>query len=102
METIGEMPKRDQFALEITDGRNPGAWALRISELFRVGDEERVAAALDTLHLRGVFRWGDGSWREMLPNLEGRWSERVYPPASGAAAEPGVRTPGASGRGTAR
>ena len=99
METIEGGPKRDQFALEITDGRNPGAWGLRITDLFRVGDEKRVADALETLHLRGMFHWGDGSKQEMLPNLEGRWSERVYPPASGAAAEPGVRTPGASGRG---
>lgn len=71
------------FTLEIIDGRNPSdEHVLVVSEPFDPLTEEDVAHALDTLHLRGVLRYPDGSFREFLPYLPSRFPERVYPPAS--------------------
>lgn len=71
------------FTLTICDGRNPSdEHALVVSEPFAPGTEDDVANALDTLHLRGVLRYPDGSFREFLPFLPSRFPERVYPPAS--------------------
>lgn len=70
------------FTLEIIDGRNPGENVLPVSEPFAPGTEDDVAHALDTLHLRAVLRYPDGSFREFLPYLPSRFPERVYPPAS--------------------
>ena len=71
------------FTLEIIDGRNPGENVLVVSEPFDPLTEEDVAHALDTLHLRAMLRYPDGSFREFLPYLPSRFPERVYPPASG-------------------
>lgn len=70
------------FTLEIIDGRNPGENVLPVSEPFDPLTEDDVAHALDTLHLRAVLRYPDGSFREFLPYLPSRFPERVYPPAS--------------------
>ena len=71
------------FTLTICDGRNPSdEHVLVVSEPFDPLTEEDVAHALDTLHLRAVLRYPDGSFREFLPFLPSRFPERVYPPAS--------------------
>jgi hypothetical protein len=76
----------DQFALEVSDGRDGAAFpaaSLLISEPFYAGDEDRVYAALDALHLRGRLHYPDGSDRAYLPELAARVCDRIYPPASG-------------------
>lgn len=76
----------DQFDLEVSDGREGAAFPaalLLISEPFYAGDEDKVYAALDALHLRGALHYADGSERPYMPALAARVGERVYPPASG-------------------
>lgn len=74
------------FAVLVSDGRRGGPGFLAISEPFFEGEEPGVVAALETLRLRGVLRWHDGSEQEFLPSLSKRLCERTYPPASGGAA----------------
>ena len=76
---------RDQFAVTATDGRIPG-FPVEITEPFYCGDEERVHAALNTLHLQATIHYADGSSQPFYPDLPARIGERIYPPASGGAA----------------
>ena len=77
----------NEIHLVISDGRRPGQWAMRVTEPFHPLSEDAIYRALDTLHLRGVLHYADGSTREFVPDLPGRVLDRVYPPASGGEAK---------------